>query len=156
MLLNCGVEEDSWEFLELQGDPSLGWAAVHPKGNQSWIFIGRMMLKLKLWPPDAKNWIIGKDPAAGQDWRWEEKGTTEDEMVGWYHRHNGYEFERALGAGDGQRSHKESDVSERLKWTEVDSLKNTYGYTYTSILIIEKYWLRISGKLSGSRFSLLY
>ena len=52
-----------------------------------------LMLKLKLWPPDAKNWLIGKDPAAGKDWRWEEKGTTEDEIVGWPHWLNGHEFE---------------------------------------------------------------
>ena len=65
---------------------------VHPKGNQSWIFIGRTDAPI-LWPPDAKNWLIGKDPDAGKDWRGEEKGTTEDEMVGWHHRLNGHEFE---------------------------------------------------------------
>ena len=61
---------------------------VHPKGNQSWIFIGRTDAEaetLILWPPDVKNRLIGKDPDAGKDWRWEEKGTTEDEMVGWHH-----------------------------------------------------------------------
>ena len=69
---------------------------VHPKGNQSWIFIGSTYAEAEtpiLWPPDAKSWLIGKDPDAGKDWRWEEKGTTEDEMVGWYHRLNGPEFE---------------------------------------------------------------
>ena len=69
---------------------------VNPKGDQSWIFIGRTDAEAEapiLWPPDAKNWLIGKDPDAGKDWRWEEKGTTEDEMVGWHHRHNGHEFE---------------------------------------------------------------
>ena len=68
---------------------------VQPKGNQSWIFIGRTDAEaetLILWPPDVKNWLIWKDPDAGKDWRWE-KGTTEDEMVGWYHRLNGHEFE---------------------------------------------------------------
>ena len=68
---------------------------VHPKRNQSWIFIGRTDAEAEtpiLWPPDAKNWLTGKDPDAG-DWRWEEKGTTEDEMVGWHHRLNGLEFE---------------------------------------------------------------
>ena len=61
---------------------------VHPKGNQSWIFIGRTDAEAEtpiLWPLDANNWLNGKDPDAGKDWRWEEKGTTEDEMVGWYH-----------------------------------------------------------------------
>ena len=69
---------------------------VHPEGNQSWIFIGGTDAEAEtpiLWPPDAKNWLIGKDPDAGQDWREEETGTTEDEMVGWHHQLNGHEFE---------------------------------------------------------------
>ena len=68
---------------------------VYPKWNKSWIFIGRTDLQpepLILWPPDVKSWLIGKDPDARKDWRWEEKGTTEDEMVGWHHQHNGHEF----------------------------------------------------------------
>ena len=80
---------------------------VHPEGNQSWIFIGRTDAEAEtpiLWPPDAKNWLIGKDPDAGKDWRWEEKGMTEDEMVGWNHWLNGHEFEQAPGVGDGQAS----------------------------------------------------
>ena len=79
-----------------------------------------------LWSPDEKTWLIWKDPDAGKDWRWEEKGTTEDEMVGWHHQLNGHEFEEAPGVGDGQGSlafcspwgHKESDRIERLNWTE--------------------------------------
>ena len=66
-----------------------------PKGNQSWIFIGKTDAEAEIlifWPPDAKNWLIGKDPDAGKDWRWE-KETTEDEMVGWHHLHDGHEFE---------------------------------------------------------------
>ena len=69
---------------------------VHPKENQSWIFIGRTDAEAEtpiLWPPDMKNWLIWKDPDAGKDWRWEEKGRTEDEIVGWHHQLNGYEFE---------------------------------------------------------------
>ena len=69
---------------------------VHPKGDLSWIFIGRTDAEAEtpiLWPPDAKNWHIWKDPDAGKDWRWEEKGMTEDEMVGWHHQLNGHEFE---------------------------------------------------------------
>ena len=69
---------------------------VDPKGNQSWIFIGRTDAEAEtpiLWPPDAENWLIGKDPDAGKDWRQEEKEMTEDEMVGWHHRLNGHEFE---------------------------------------------------------------
>jgi len=80
---------------------------VNPKGNQSWIFIGRTDAEAEapiLWPPDTKNWLIGKDPDTGKDWRWEEKGTTEDEMVGWHHRFDGQEFEQVAGVGDGQGS----------------------------------------------------
>ena len=69
---------------------------VHPKGDQSWVFIGRTDAEAEtpiLWPPHAKSWLIGKDPDAGRDWGQEEKGTTEDEMVGWHHRLDGHEFE---------------------------------------------------------------
>ena len=118
MPLNCGVAEDSespLDFKEIQ--------PVHPKGDQSWIFIGRTDAEAEapvLWPPDVKSWLLGKDPDAGKDWRQEEKGTTEDEMVGWHHRLDGHEFEQAPGAGDEQRSlaccsprgHKESDMTE--------------------------------------------
>ena len=78
---------------------------VHPKGNQSWIFIGRTDVEAEtpiLWPPDARSWLIWKDPDAGKDWRQEEKGMTEDEMVGWHHRLDGHEFEQALGVSAGQ------------------------------------------------------
>ena len=98
---------------------------VNPKGNQSWILIGRTDDEAEtpiLWPLDVKSQLIGKDPDAWKDWRQEEKGMTEDEMVGWYHWLNGHEFEQALGDGEGQgslvcchlRSHKESDTMERL------------------------------------------
>ena len=91
MLLNCGVGEDSWESLGLQEvQPD------HPKGNQSWIFIEMIDAEAeipKLQPPNAKNWLTGKDPDAGKDWWQEEKGTTEDEMVGWHHWLSGDEFE---------------------------------------------------------------
>ena len=78
---------------------------VHPKGNQSWIFIGRVDAEtetLILWPPDVKSWLIWKDPDLGKDWRQEEKGTTENEMVGWHHQLHVHEFEQALEIGDGQ------------------------------------------------------
>ena len=77
---------------------------VNPKGNQSWIFIGRTDAEAEapiLWPPDAQNWLIGKDPDAGKNWRQEEVGTTEDETIGWHHPLNEEEFEQALGVGDG-------------------------------------------------------
>ena len=86
----CGVIEDSWESFGLQGDP------VHPKGDESWIFTGRTDAEAEtpiLWPPDAKSWLIWKDPDAGKDWRQEKKGMTGDEMVGWHYWFNGHEFE---------------------------------------------------------------
>ena len=98
---------------------------VNPKGNQSWIFIGRTDAKAEapvLWPPDGKSWLTGKDPHAGKDSRQEEKGTTEDEKIGWHHQLNGHEFEQAPGDGEEQVSLacgstwgcKESDTTEWL------------------------------------------
>ena len=98
---------------------------VSPKGNQSWIFIGRTDAEAEapiLWPPDAKSWLIGKKRDPGKDWRQEEKGTTEDEMVGWHHQLHVYELEIAPGDGEGQWSlaccnpwdHKELDTTEQL------------------------------------------
>ena len=80
---------------------------VNPKGNQLWIFIERTDAETEapiLWPPDVKNWLIWKDPDTGKDWRQEEKGMTEDEMVGWHHQLDGHECEQTLGVGDGQGS----------------------------------------------------
>ena len=80
---------------------------AHPKGNQLWIFIGRADAEAEtpiLWPPDVKSWLTGKDPDAGKDWGQEEKGMTEDEMVGWHHRLHGREFEQTVGGSEGQRS----------------------------------------------------
>ena len=103
---------------------------VHPKGYQSWVFIGRIDAEAEtpiLWPSDVKSWLTGKDPNAGKDWGQEEKQTTENEMVGWHHRLNGHEFGWTPGVGDGQgglaccstRGRKESDMTERLNWTEL-------------------------------------
>jgi len=105
---------------------------VNLKGNQSWIFIRRTDAEAEapiLCPPDAKNWLIGKDPDAEKNWRWEEKETREDEMVGWHHRLDGHEFEQALGVGDGQgslvccspRGRKESNKTKWLNWTKIVS-----------------------------------
>ena len=91
--------ESPLDFKEIQ--------LVHPKGNQSWMFIGRTDAEAKtpiLWPPDVKNWVTGKGPDAGKDWRQEEKGITEDEIVGWHLRLHAHEFEQAPGVGDGQGS----------------------------------------------------
>ena len=93
---------------------------VHSKGNQPWIFIGRTEAEAPvLWPPDAKSWLIGKDPDAGKDWGQVEKGMTEDEMIGWHHRLNRHEFEQTPGDSEGQGSlvcysswgYKESDMT---------------------------------------------
>ena len=127
MLLNSGIGEDFESPLDCKEIQP-----VYLKGDQSWIFIGRTDAEAEtpvLWPPDAKNWLIWKDPDAGKDWRWEEKGTTEDEMVGWHHQLNGQKFEEALGVGDGHGSlvccspwgHKKSDTTERLNWTVLKS-----------------------------------
>ena len=95
---------------------------INPKENQPWISIGRTDAKAEapiLWPPDANSWFIGKDPAAGKDWGQEEKGMTEDEMVGWHHPLYGHEFEQTMGDSEGQGSlaccspwgHKELDTT---------------------------------------------
>ena len=123
MFLNCGVgEESTLDWREVQ--------PVHPKGNQSWIFIGRTDVEAEtpvLWPPDSKSWLIWKDPDAGKDWRWEKKGTTENEMAGWHHWLNGHWVWINSGSwwwtgrlgGCSPWGQKESDMTERLNWTEL-------------------------------------
>ena len=111
--LDC---EESWApknwcfwtvVLEKPLESPLDWKEiqpVHPKGPQSWVFSGRTDVEAEtpiLWPPDAKSWLIGKDPDAGKDWGQEENGTTEDEMIGWHHRLNGHGFEWTPGVHDG-------------------------------------------------------
>ena len=115
---------------------------VHPKGDQSWVFIGRTDVETEtpiLWPPDEKSWLIGKDPDARKNWGQEEKGTTEDEMVGWHHRLDGHGFGWTPGVGDEQGGlacccswgHKESDTTEQLNWLTCF----TYGNVYISMLL---------------------
>ena len=115
---------------------------VHPKGDQSWVFNGRTDVEAEtpiLWPPDAKSWFIWKDPDAGKDWGQEEKGTTEEEMVGWHHQPDGHGFGWTPGAVDGQGGlaccdswdRKESDTTKRLNWTEQPEIPENY----TSALI---------------------
>ena len=107
---------------------------VNCKGNQSWIFIGRTDAETEapvLWPPDAKNWLIRKDPDARKDWGQEEKATTEDEMVGWHHWLDGHGSAWTPGVGDGQGGLaccdswglKESDMTE-INWTELNTIYN--------------------------------
>ena len=118
MLLSCFAGEDSWKSLD-----SKEIKPVNPKGNQPWIFTGITDAKaLILWLPDEKSQLIGKDPDAGKDWSQDEKGLTEDEVVGWHHWLNGLKFEQTLGDNEGQGNlaccspwgHKESDTIERL------------------------------------------
>ena len=103
---------------------------VHPKGDQTWIFIGRTDAEAEtpiLLPPVVKNWLIGKDPDAGEDRRQKKKGMTEDEMVGWHHQLDEHEFEQALEVGNGQGGlvfyspwgHRESDRTEPVNWPEL-------------------------------------
>ena len=121
MLLNCGVGEDESPLDCKRIKP------VNPQGNQSWIFTGRTDVEAEtpiLWPPDAKSWLIWKDADAGKDWGHEEKGMTEDEMVGWHHRLNGHGFGWTPAVGDGQGglaccgSWGRKETGLRLNWTE--------------------------------------
>ena len=135
MLLNCGVG-DFWESLDCKEIQP-----VHPKGNQSWVFLGRTGIEAEtpiLWPPHAKSRFIWKDPDAGNDWGQEEKGTTEDEMAGWHHLLDAREFEWTLGIGDGQGGLaccdswgcKEPDTTEQLNWTEQVVYPFTSSWTF--------------------------
>ena len=135
--LDC---EESWApknwcfgtvVLEKTLESPLDWKEiqpVHPKGNLSWVFIGRTDAETPiLWPPHVKSWLIGKDPDAGRDWGQEEKETTEDEMARCHHWLDGHEFEWTPGVVDGQGGlaccdswgRKESDTAERLNWAEL-------------------------------------
>ena len=110
----------------------------HPKGNQSWVFIGRTDTEAEtptFWPPDVKSWLIWKDPDGGKDWGQEEKGTTDDMMVGWHHWLNGDGFGWTPGVGDGQGGLaccsswgcKELDTTERLNWVWESSIATLLG-----------------------------
>ena len=118
---------------------------VHPKGDQSWVFIGRTDVEAEtpiLWPPHANSWLIWKDPDVGKDWGQEEQGMTEDEMVGWHHQLNGHGFGWIPGVGEGQGGLaccgswgcKESDMTEWLNWTELNlNLVNTFALFWKCI-----------------------
>ena len=119
---------------------------VHHKGSQSQIFIGRADAEAEapiFWPPDMKNWLIGKDPDVGKDWRQDKKGMAEDDMVGKQHLLNAHEFEQALGVGDGQgnlvccspRGRKESDMTEQLNWTELSMFVKIFAVHWWSTIL---------------------
>ena len=154
MLWNCGVGEDSWESPGLKEIKP-----VHPKGNQSLIFIGRTDAEAEspiLWPSDAQNWLLRKDPDAGKDWREEEKGTTEDEMIGWHHWLDGHEFEQALGDGEGQGNlacchswcHNERDMTEWLNNNNTHThtyIKDYYSAIKSDLLPLAVTWMDLEG-----------
>ena len=135
--------ESPLDFMEIQ--------PVHPKGDQSWVFFGRTDVEAEtpiLWPPDVKSWLIWKDPNAGKDWGQEEKGMTEDEMAGWHHRLDGLKFAWTLGVGDGQGGlacygswgHKESEMTERLNWTDTYVVQLLWGYLVDYLM--QSWWWR--------------
>ena len=121
---------------------------VHPEGDQSWVFIGRNDAEAEtpiLWPPHVKNWLIWKDPDAGKNWGQEEKGMTEDEMIGWHHRLNGHELEQTLRDDKGQQSlaccsplgPKESDMIEQPNWTALElNLHSAVGLNVRGVEVI--------------------
>ena len=162
MLLNCGVGEDSWESLGLQGNPT------SPFWRRS--FLGFLWKEWcwswtpVLWPPHAKSWLIGKDSYAGRDWGQEEKGMTEDEMAGGHHWLDGREFEWTLGVGDGQGGlacwdswvGNESDTTERLIWSDVSISNIVIPHTLlTSILTGSKFFFTVID-LRSAFFSILF
>jgi len=121
---------------------------VHPKGNQSRIFIGRTDAEAEtpiLWPPDAKNWLIGKDPDVGKDWMWEEKGMTENEMFGWHHLLSGHGFRWTPGVGDGQGGLTCWDTNGQTwlrDWTELNwTFPQLHSISpFAMISLLQKHW----------------
>ena len=120
---------------------------VHPKGDQSWVFIGRTDVEAEtpiLWAPDAKSWLIWKDPDAEKDWGQEDKGTTEDEMVGWHHQLDGHGFGWTPGVGDGQGGlmccsswgRKELDTTEQLNWIELNCCVSEYFLIHSPLYAV--------------------
>ena len=136
---------------------------VNPKGNHSWMFIGRTETEAEVlifWPPDVKNWLIWKDPDAGKDWRQEEKGTTEDEMVGWHHWLNGHEFEFTAGVGNGHGGlacfspwdRRELDMTEwlnYLNWVLPSDSTTFFQSCHTPVLIDEHFILLFYYQISN-------
>ena len=150
MLLNWDVGEDSRESLGMQGDQN---SQSERKSVLTIHWNSELHAEAEtpiLWPPDVKNWLTGKDPDALKDWRWEEKETTEDEMVGWHHWLDGHEFEQAPGVGDGQgslaccspRDHKESDMT---GWLEFIHPCSKYLSTSSLSAMLKLGWCKFWG-----------
>ena len=141
MLLNCGVGDDPWESPM----NSRGLNPINHKGN--WIFIERTDSKAEaaiLWSPDAKRWLIGKDPDAGKDWGLEAKGVREDELLGWHHWLNGHELVQTPGKSEGQGilaccslwGHKELDMTEQLN--NIDMTDSKFSLQLNPALLASK------------------
>ena len=147
MLLNCDVGNTLESPLDCKEIKQ-----VNPKGNQSWIFTGRADAEAEMpifWPPDVKNWLTGKDPDAEKDWRQEEKGMTEDEMVRWHHRLDGHEFEQAPKVGDGQGSlaccspWATKNQTQLSDWTQLELVRKPVyhvGSPFWLSLFVSHYW----------------
>ena len=126
---------------------------VNPKGNQSWIFIGRTDAEAPIcWPPDIKNWLTRKDPDDGKYWRQEKKGKTEDEMIGWHHQLNGHEFEQAQGVGDGQGAWGAAVHGVAKSWTWLSNwtiatttITKSHEHIYFSIVYCQAYGCKYPG-----------
>ena len=133
---------------------------VHSEGDQPWVFIGRTDAKAEtpiFWAPHAKNWLVGKDPDTGKDWRQKQKGMTEDELVEWHHRLDGHEFEWSTGVGDGQGSlaccsqlvtkcwPRLRDWTNWLNWREFTVLR----FTWVNVCSVKPYFLLICTKAFG-------
>ena len=152
ILSNCGVGEDSWESLGLQGDPTSPFWRRSALGFLWKEWCSSWNLTPVFWLPHAKSWLIGKDSDAGWDLGQEEKGTTEDEMSGWHHWLNGRESEWTPGVGDGQWrlaccnswGRKESDTTERLNWTEGSAQQSECRGGFWGIFGSQDLWLKPS------------
>ena len=149
-------KESFWTVvLEKTLESPLDWKEIqplHPKGDQSWVFIQRTDVEAEtpiLWPPDVKSWLIWKHPDAGKDWGQEENGMTEDEIFGWHHQLDGHGFGWTLKVGDGQGGLaccsswgcKESDTTEWLKWTELTFHKGANNTNVKEFYITRHHFL---------------
>ena len=144
-LLNCGVGEDSWVPYTARKSNQSILKELNPEYSLEGLMLNEAEAPI-FWPPDEKNWLAGKDPDAGKDWRQEEKGMTEDKMVGWHHWLDGHVFEQALGLDDGQGSLACCTPWAGKDWTELNGTVSNYWnklflFTYRFLWILWKYFV---------------